>query len=418
MTRTPTVFHPMSIFTFSHVLVLVSVLQLHWVDMRVCASARGQGGVLKSPPKSKREKALFERFILEAEKPAMLYPPAAGQIKELEKYTDIEHDSNSNAVFSVYVTSELTRETLLAYVVPLREVFNGDIVLGINETTPDILQLLHKHRVIAYKITLNCIENKFCVLSDRKGMTPIPVAQMRYYFYQLWAKKYLSSSYLMITDFRDVYFQSNPFEYQPYEWHGSDLVTFLEPHPNKIINRCKFNGPWIGKCYGKEAVKMVGHNMVSCSGISMGTRNGILVYSHIVAKHTNPATRNKFLKLDKPPTQEKCMSLGTDQGIHNWLLHSGILRSLMKVTVFAQGEGAANNLGSFYGGKKKILSVDLKEVGVFRDTPDGYTVHNWNGKLSPVVHQSDRFNGTTLSDHLYFNYSIAVLRSAIYGSGR
>lgn len=48
------------------------------------------------------------------------------------------------------------------------------------------------------------------------------------------------------------------------------------------------------------------------------------------------------------------------------------------------------HLGAFQGART-LLKLDLEEVGLVRLTPNAtYTVHNWDGALSPVVHQYDR----------------------------
>jgi hypothetical protein len=45
-------------------------------------------------------------------------------------------------------------------------------------------------------------------------MTDIPVTLLRYYIYQLWALSYPESTEIMLSDYRDVFFQSNPFKYK------------------------------------------------------------------------------------------------------------------------------------------------------------------------------------------------------------
>lgn len=38
----------------------------------------------------------------------------------------------------------------------------------------------------------------------------------------------------MISDSRDVFFQSDPFSYNVKEWEDSELVLFLETQPNQV----------------------------------------------------------------------------------------------------------------------------------------------------------------------------------------
>lgn len=199
---------------------------------------------------------------------------------------------------------------------------------------------------------------------------------------------------MMIADTRDVIFQSDPFAYQRNEWENSELVLFLESQPNKVINRCIYNGGWVRSCYGEEALKRIGHNPVSCSGVSMGSRNGIMVYSMIVARHIDPQYRLIGSAVAKETSNDDCISKGMDQGIHNWLLHSGILHRMMndKITVFEQGEGPVNTLGGLFG-QNKLIKLNMIEVGIFKKNDENkITIYNWNGKPSPVSHQFDRFS--------------------------
>jgi hypothetical protein len=62
---------------------------------------------------------------------------------------------------------------------------------------------------------------------------------IRYFLYKWWAMKYGVDSIIMLSDFRDVVFQANPFTYHSEEWAPpvADLVVFQEFHPIKVINR-------------------------------------------------------------------------------------------------------------------------------------------------------------------------------------
>lgn len=58
--------------------------------------------------------------------------------------------------------------------------------------------------------------------------------------------------------------------------------------------------------------------------------------------------------------------------------------------VFAQGEGPVNTVGGFYG-DSKILRATLSEWRIVRGDEKFKYVYNWNGEISSVVHQLDRF---------------------------
>jgi hypothetical protein len=90
-----------------------------------------------------------------------------------------------------------------------------------------------------------------------------------------------------------------------------------------------------------------------------------------------------------------CITLGMDQGFHNWLIYSGQLDKYMDVKVFQQGEGPVNTVGAFWPGPRALIKWSLEKWGVLRgEAPEKY-FYNWNGDKSPMVHQADRFLETT-----------------------
>jgi hypothetical protein len=94
----------------------------------------------------------------------------------------------------------------------------------------------------------------------------------------------------------------------------------------------------------------------------------------------------------KSASQDACLSLGMDQGFHNFLLHSGQLDRYMNVKIFQQGEGPVNTVGAF-SGKNAQIKMSLKDWGVAKAEAgsDLVSIYNWNGDKSPVVHQFDRY---------------------------
>ena len=80
----------------------------------------------------------------------------------------------------------------------------------------------------------------------------------------------------------------------------------------------------------------------------------------------------------------KCKMVGCDQGLHNFVHYFGVLNDTMGVRdiiVTKQGEGTVNNLAA-------LRNSPLKDQGVLQPQTD--LVLNWDGSVSPVVHQFDR----------------------------
>jgi hypothetical protein len=194
------------------------------------------------------------------------------------------------AVFSVGMIPDLDEKHFKLFFGTLRKTgFEGDIVVAIDPSTNQSnTELCFKWSPVVYKPDLECKlpnETKWKP-ADREcrihgtNDPKVSLNMMRYRLYLWWASKYEKNTNILIADFRDVFFQSNPFLYMPNQWAQpvSQLTVFLEAIPLKAIYRCPFNSGWIRGCYGREALDSVKMNPVSCSGTSLGSRDGILVY--------------------------------------------------------------------------------------------------------------------------------------------
>ena len=112
-------------------------------------------------------------------------------------------------------------------------------VVGVSpENNPRFLKVLRDYNVITYSIELTCKDgdghSNTCTFSADKtistGITA-SVNMMRYYIYQWFARAYNPGAQIIISDFRDVFFQSNPFAYKTKEWAPpvAQFVAFQEP---------------------------------------------------------------------------------------------------------------------------------------------------------------------------------------------
>ena len=290
--------------------------------------------------------------------------------------------------------------------------YDGDIVVAILPGTQvDVVKAFHKYKCIVYTIKVFCSGQKsdtVCSFAEN-DKNQFSLAMIRFYLYEFWAIKYSEATLMMLSDFSDVLFQSNPFTYRPYDWQPptAHLAVFLEHHPSKVIERCIFNGGWIRSCYGDEALSRVGTNTVSCSGTTMGVRDAIVVYTHLMTQQLNPTVR---YGINTTVTSNKgCLSLGMDQGLHNYLLYSGQLETYMDVKVFQQGEGPVNTIGAFRIGPRGMFTFDLTTWKIMRGVKNqkNVTFHNWNGMKSPAVHQYDRFYNADLGPNDYDNFECA-----------
>jgi len=160
--------------------------------------------------------------------------------------------------------------------------FTGDIVVAVLPGSRiEFLDLLQQYQVTVYTIALECRKNGFDVRCDFMN-EDLPVTLIRSFIYQYWALQYPDTTYIMMSDFRDVFFQSNPFTLKNKfnDWGPSayDITFFAEHHPNRVINRCKHTSTTLNHCYGRSITDQIGTSTIINNGVVFATRNASLIY--------------------------------------------------------------------------------------------------------------------------------------------
>ena len=82
---------------------------------------------------------------------------------------------------------------------------------------PGLGAYLQETNVVAYPFEVDCEGPDNCKLKDEFLGYPDPrpfrtFANIRYALYEYWMKYYSEQSYILILDFRDTFFQGNPFQ--------------------------------------------------------------------------------------------------------------------------------------------------------------------------------------------------------------
>jgi len=162
--------------------------------------------------------------------------------------------------------------------------FSGDIVVAVlPDAKADLLQVLREYGVVIYIVSLPCIKSeKGAVVMCNFMNEQLSITLMRMFIYQYWAVKYPDTTYIMMTDFRDVMFQSNPFTSKNkfIDWgpKSYDITMFTELHPNRVITSCRHSAYTLKSCYGKSLHDQIGSNTMVNNGILFATRNASLIY--------------------------------------------------------------------------------------------------------------------------------------------
>jgi len=157
---------------------------------------------------------------------------------------------------------------------------------------------------------------------------------------------------ILLTDVRDVIFQRPLFETP-----STELELHYELRSVRI-GTCQRNSHWISQQFGKQALASLADRPISCCGTVSGRTCGILNY----------LAEMQIILLTLLPMQ---MSDG-DQGVHNYILHSGLLPQARVLENFER-------VATLHHVPSEQLHVDAA----------GYVV-NPDGSISEIVHKYDR----------------------------
>jgi hypothetical protein len=116
---------------------------------------------------------------------------------------------------------------------------------------------------------------------------------------------------ILLTDVRDVIFQSDPFN----GFHD-ELAVFNESQTITIKDE-EFNRDWIKKGFGENAFAELADKKIYCSGTIMGSYKGIMNFLEVFLMACIDYSIPFNFK-------------GIDQGVFNYLIHTGKLNGIRK----------------------------------------------------------------------------------------
>lgn len=161
-----------------------------------------------------------------------------------------------------------------------------DIVLAVSppeKMRAGVENYLREQHVLSYAFEVDCQGKDNCRLKDDFLGYPDPrpmrtFANIRYALYEFWLRYYDTKSYILILDFRDTFFQLDPFV--PFGPFASrlpkyNLHLYAENWDVKNIGKCVYNSLWIGRCFSKKSLQELRGEAVICSGSTLGSFLGI-----------------------------------------------------------------------------------------------------------------------------------------------
>lgn len=185
--------------------------------------------------------------------------------------------------------------------------------------------------------------------------TPMETRFLRYEQYLRWQ----AHRRVMLTDVRDVVFQSDPFAALPARGLSVSIETGLYTLATE-----SHNAAWLRRVYGEPMLERIGSRRVSCVGVTAGDAASIERYLRLF--------NSELLELSP---QEAGIG-GADTAIHNVLIWTGRLAEVHELEPLSSPVATLNG-------------IPENEVSV---SPEGRLL-NRDGSLPSVLHQYDRLPG-------------------------
>jgi hypothetical protein len=279
------------------------------------------------------------------------------------------------------------------------------------------------------------------------------IAVTRYELYWIFSRNYNPEQWILLVDARDTYFQTNPFADVPRKTDAtleSGLLYFFGENVDATrLGKSKQNSKWLLNAYGKEVANALSDKPTICSGATMGEQVAVSEYLRAMVAESDE-TKTVLMGADQgfhnflyyrfvnivllsnvidvcrnsqsvaEPLRGNCSEARDDVhgafafryvcarsrlhivgfffsfshvyvSITTTFFHYSHKLSnanrIHDIVVFDQGTGIVNNMGA-------MRTAPLEEWGNGRMVQDseGHLTHvlNWDGTVSPVVHQFDR----------------------------
>jgi hypothetical protein len=205
------------------------------------------------------------------------------------------------------------------FAVPLRRVYDGDVFVLVEEREKEVWeQAAAKYRLKTVLLALREKPPKGgeAQASEKTLLHANAVKKARYEQYNRICASY---DWCFATDFRDVFFQADPFARLP---TGFDLAL-SEEWAGYSLGKCQVNSEWLLGCFPHEFFNRVKKRPIICSGTILGTPAGFVALSEAMLA----AYRS---------TQGKRGCFARDQGHLIYVVYSGALEKLLPGRVLLQ----------------------------------------------------------------------------------
>jgi len=206
-----------------------------------------------------------------------------------------------NLVIAAAVGLKVDQLTL--FIKSLRKYYKDDVCFIIGQNDHVVEKELKKYQTIIIK-------------------TKIYKKAIQFTRYEIFLEFLENKNYenILCCDSRDIYFQSNPFDFN----YKGEINFFLE---DKKIKECPYNSNWIIKTYGKEIFDSISDKTILCSGTVLGSCKKIKEYLHLIKTNISKFKYKRKLKYSLTFRIDP-EGRGCDQGHANYLVHKNLIKNI------------------------------------------------------------------------------------------
>ncbi|RYG63481.1 hypothetical protein EON64_15860 [archaeon] len=260
-----------------------------------------RGSRKKGAPSSRASRAhvfsmTVDQILVEADRYHMWWTgPSTEPIVPFAPATwGAQHRPDQHAIFTTTLTPDRSGDLvsvreLVVFLGSCRRHFQGDIVIAINtdQLAAPVQAVLRRYGAVVYELPrgLCALEGGGLRMLCGSGEERVPEGVFTHYFYEKWAALYSQVSMVLLTELRDVFFQSDPFDYRVFDWHPEhQLAVYQEAYPHALLASCHRLHGLLVECYGLETVRPWRYRTAVSSGGVLGTRNGVVVLTHFITR--------------------------------------------------------------------------------------------------------------------------------------
>ncbi|KAL4441478.1 hypothetical protein ABPG77_001982 [Micractinium sp. CCAP 211/92] len=180
-----------------------------------------------------------------------------------------------------------------------------------------------------------------------------------------------SEAGVILTDSRDVLIQSDPWEHPLVQQLVDEDAMLFSLEGGLAVGEVPIkaqpqNAHWIDTCFGEEMTRQLEDAPISCAGITIGSVAAVHAYC------------DQLLEIAyKGEAKPKCRHYGSDQAIHNYMLHYLGPRGRLRYAHHARRNWESPVHTAGYG-----WPITIDKEGVYRRVNGTF--------VPPIVHQYDR----------------------------